>query len=255
MPAELHYENNIAVIRLNRPEARNALNADMIEKLQEIVSEISALNLRAAIFTGEGKAFCAGADITELLNKSPAEHLHKIQTGQALFQQIHELKFPTLASIHGMALGGGLELALACTFRICSPAAGLGLPEIKLGLIPGYGGTQRLPRLIGVSKALEMVASGKIVSAEEAYNIGLVNQIIEMQDPIESGKTYLDSLAMQFPAAIQQIMQAVQSASDLNIHQGLELEAELFVECSQSADAAEGIQAFLEKRAANFSQK
>lgn len=255
MLVKLHYENNIAVIRLHRPEARNALNADMIENLQEIVSEISTLNLRAAIFTGEGKAFCAGADITELLNKSPAEHLHKIQIGQALFQQIHELKFPTLACIHGLALGGGLELAMACTFRICSPDAGLGLPEIKLGLIPGYGGTQRLPRLIGVSKALEMVASGRIVSAEEAYTIGLVNQIIEMPDPIESGKAYLDSLAAQFPAAIQQIMQAVQSATDLNIHQGLELEAKLFVECSQSADAAEGIQAFLEKRKANFSQQ
>lgn len=255
MTAELHYENNIAIIRLNRPKARNALNAEMIEKLQEIVSEISALNLRAAIFTGEGKAFCAGADITELLNKTPVEHLHKIQIGQALFQQINELKFPTLASIHGMALGGGLELALACTFRICSPTAGLGLPEIKLGLIPGYGGTQRLPRLIGVSKALEMVVSGKILTAEEAYNIGLVNQVIEMEDPITSAKEYLDSLAMQFPVAIHQIMQAVQSASDLNIHQGLELEAKLFVECSQSADAAEGIQAFLEKRSANFSQK
>lgn len=255
MPVKLHYENNIAVIQLHRPEARNALNAEMIENLQKIVSEISTLNLRAAIFVGEGKAFCAGADITELLNKSPAEHLHKIQIGQALFQQIHELKFPTLACIHGMALGGGLELALACTFRICSPDAGLGLPEIKLGLIPGYGGTQRLPRLIGVSKALEMVASGKIVSAEEAYNIGLVNQIIDMQDPIESGKAYLDSLSAQFPAAIQQIMQAVQSATDLNIYKGLELEAKLFVECSQSADAVEGIQAFLEKRKANFSQK
>lgn len=255
MVAELYYEDNIAIIKLNRPEARNALNANMIEKLQEIVSEISILNLRAAIFTGEGKAFCAGADITELLNKSPEEHLNKIQIGQKLFQQIHELKFPTLACIHGMALGGGLELALACTFRICGPTAGLGLPEIKLGLIPGYGGTQRLPRLIGVSKALEMVASGKIISAEEAHNIGLVNQVVEMKNPVESGKTYLDSLAMQFPAAIQQMIEAIQSASDLNIHKGLELEAKLFVECSQTADATEGIQAFLEKRQVNFSQK
>lgn len=254
MCAELHYEDNIAVITLKRPEARNALNAEMIAKLQDIVTEIAALNLRAAIFTGEGKAFCAGADITELLNKSPEEHLNKIQIGQKLFQQIHELKFPTLACINGMALGGGMELALACTFRICSPHAGLGLPEIKLGLIPGYGGTQRLPRLVGQAKALELMASGKIVSAEEALDIGLVNQVMEMDAPVQAGKSYLDSLIPQFPASIQQIIQAVQAAADLDIHAGLVKEAELFVQASQTADATEGIQAFLEKRTAHFTQ-
>lgn len=254
MCAELHYEDNIAIIILDRPNARNALNAQMIEKLQAIVAEISVLKLRAAIFTGAGKAFCAGADIAELLNKSSEEYLNKIQIGQKLFQQIHELKFPTLACINGMALGGGMELALACTFRICSPSAGLGLPEIKLGLIPGYGGTQRLPRLIGQAKALELMVSGKIISAEEALKIGLVNQVVEMESPIQSGRTYLDSLAPQFPASIQQIIQAVQAATDLYIQDGLALEAELFVQSSQTADATEGIKSFLEKRTANFTQ-
>lgn len=254
MCAELYYEDNIAIIRLNRPEARNALNVHMIEKLQAIVDEISVLNLRAAIFTGVGKAFCAGADITELLNKSSEEHHNKIQIGQKLFQQINELKFPSIACINGMALGGGLELALACTFRICSPNAGLGLPEIKLGLIPGYGGTQRLPRLIGQARALELMISGKIVCAEEALKIGLVNQIIEMDNPIQSGKSFLNSLAPQFPASVQQIIKAIQASTDLDIHAGLALEAELFVQSAQTSDAIEGIRSFLEKRTANFIQ-
>lgn len=254
MCTALQYQNNIAIITLKRPEARNALNAQMIEQLQEIISEITPKNLRAAIFTGEGKAFCAGADITELQNKTPAQHLKKIQTGQKLFQQIHQLKFPTLACINGMALGGGMELALACTFRVCSPTAGMGLPEIKLGLIPGYGGTQRLPRLIGQAKALELMLSGKIIFAEEAMKIGLVHQIMQMDSAIESGIFYLDTLAPQFPAAAQQIIQAVQAASDLDLEAGLAQEAALFVKSSQTTDAAEGIEAFLAKRPANFTQ-
>ena len=256
MSAELKYQDNIAIITLKRPEARNALNADMIAKLQEFIAEISSLNLRAAIFTGDGhKAFCAGADITELQNKTPAAHLKTIQIGQNLFEQINQLKFPTLACINGAVIGGGLELAMACTFRICSPNARLGLPEIKLGLIPGYGGTQRLPRLVGQTKALELIISGKIITAEEALHIGLINRILDLSDPIQTGRQYLDEFGLQFPAAIQHAMQAVQAASELDIQAGLALEAELFVNVSQTLDAAEGIQAFLEKRPAHFIQK
>ena len=254
MCTALQYQDNIAIITLKRPEARNAMNAQMIEQLQEIISEIAPKNLRAAIFTGEGKAFCAGADITELQDKTPVQHLKKIQTGQQLFQQIHKLKFPTLACINGMALDGGMELALTCTFRICGPTAGMGLPEIKLGLIPGYGGTQRLPRLIGQAKALELMLSGKIIFAEEALKIGLVHQIMQIDSAIESSISYLNTLALQFPAAAQQIIQAVQAASDLDLEAGLAQEATLFLQSSQTTDAAEGIQAFLAKRPANFTQ-
>jgi len=256
MSAELKYQDNIAIITLKRPAARNALNAEMIAKLQEFIAEIAPLNLRAAIFTGDGhKAFCAGADITELQNKTPAAHLNTIQIGQSLFEQINQLKFPTLACINGAVLGGGLELAMACTFRICSPGARLGLPEIKLGLIPGYGGTQRLPRLVGQTKALELIISGKIITAEEALHIGLINRILDLSDPIQTGRQYLDEFGLQFPAAIQHAMKAVQTASELDIQAGLALEAELFVNVSQTADTAEGIQAFLEKRPAHFIQK
>lgn len=256
MCAELKYQNNIAIITLKRPEARNALNAEMISKLQEIITEIASLNLRAAIFTGDGnKAFCAGADIAELQNKTPENHLISIQAGQNLFEQINQLKFPTLACINGAVLGGGLELAMACTFRLCCPTARLGLPEIKLGLIPGYGGTQRLPRLVGQSKALELIVSGQIINAEEALKIGLVHCILNMDDPIQTGLQYLDQLGTAFPAAIQYAIKAVQAASDLEIKKGLMLEAELFVHASQTADAAEGIQAFLAKCPAQFTQK
>lgn len=256
MSAELKYQDNIAIITLKRPAARNALNAEMIAKLQEFITEIAPLNLCAAIFIGDGhKAFCAGADITELQNKTPAMHLHAIQTGQNLFEQINQLKFPTLACINGAVLGGGLELAMACTFRICSPTARLGLPEIKLGLIPGYGGTQRLPRLVGQTKALELIISGKIISAEEALQIGLINRILDLDDPIQTSFQYLDEFGLQFPAAIRHAIKAVQAASEWDIQNGLALEAELFVDVSQTADAVEGIQAFLEKRPAHFTQK
>lgn len=256
MSAELKYQNNIAIITLKRPEARNALYTEMIANLESIVSEISQRSLRAAIFTGDGtQVFCAGADITELQHRSAERHLDAIRKGQNLFQQIHQLNFPTLACIQGAALGGGLELALACTFRICSTAARLGLPEIKLGLIPGYGGTQRLPRLVGQSKALELILSGKIINAEEAFRIGLVQHIFESEDPVNAGLQYLDSFGAQFPAAVQHALKAVQSASDLDIHTGLALEADLFIGASQTADAAEGIYAFLAKRPAQFQQK
>lgn len=256
MSAELKYQDNIAVIRLKRPEARNALNTAMIAQLEDIVSEISQLNLRAAIFIGDGnQAFCAGADITELQHRNAETHLQAIHKGQNLFQQIHQLNFPTLASIQGAALGGGLELALACSFRICSISARLGLPEIKLGLIPGYGGTQRLPRLVGQSKALELILSGHIINAEEALRIGLVQHIFETEDPLSAGLQYLDGFGAQFPAAVKHALKAVQSASDFNIESGLALEADLFVSASKTADATEGIHAFLAKRPAQFQQK
>lgn len=256
MSAELKFQNNIAIITLKRPEARNALNAEMISKLQAIISEIAPLKLRAVIITGDGnKAFCAGADITELQNKTPEAHLKAIQTGQNLFEQINQLNFPTLACINGAVLGGGLELAMACTFRICSPNARLGLPEIKLGLIPGYGGTQRLPRLVGQSKALELIISGQIITAEEALRIGLINRIANMDEPIQTALQYLNEFGSSFPAAIQYAIKAIQAASNFDIKQGLTFEAESFVYASQTADAAEGIQAFLEKRAAHFTQE
>lgn len=256
MSAELKYQNNIAIITLKRPEARNALNTEMIAQLEDIVREISQCNLRAAIFIGEGnQAFCAGADITELEHRSAEMHLKAIRKGQNLFQHIHQLSFPTLACIQGAALGGGLELAMACTFRIGSMSARLGLPEIKLGLIPGYGGTQRLPRLVGTSKALELILSGRIINAQEALQIGLIQHIFDLENPVHAGLQYLENFGAQFPSAVQHALKAVHAATDLDIQAGLILEADLFVSASQTADATEGIDAFLAKRPAQFQQK
>lgn len=256
MSAELKYQNNIAIITLKRPEARNALNTKMINDLEDIVKKISQQNLHAAIFIGDGnQAFCAGADITELQHRNADSHRSAIHKGQNLFQQIHDLNFPTLACIQGAALGGGLELAIACTFRICTTTARLGLPEIKLGLIPGYGGTQRLPRLVGQSKALELILSGKIIDAEEALKIGLVQRIFGLEDPLLACFQYLDSFGTQLPAAVKQALKAVQQAFDVDIQTGLSLEADLFIDASQTEDAMEGIQAFLDKRPAQFQRK
>ena len=187
MSVELTRREEFAVITLNRPEALNALSFAILEQIGERLDEVKDGDARALIITGAGdRAFCAGADIKELLGRDMAATKRGVELGQRVFSKLDGLPMPSVAVINGFAFGGGLELAMACTFRLAVAKAKVGQPEIKLGLIPGYGGTQRLPRLVGESRALEICMTGRTVDADEALSIGLVNQIVE-GDPVEAG--------------------------------------------------------------------
>ncbi|MEK7832785.1 MAG: enoyl-CoA hydratase/isomerase family protein, partial [Acidobacteriota bacterium] len=173
MIANLSYQANVAILTLNRPEAMNALNGEMIQRIGELIDEVHKSEAKALIVVGAGeKAFCAGADVKGILGKDLAQQKEFARKGQHVFAQLDQLSIPSIAVISGVAFGGGLELAMACTFRVATSKARMGLPEIKLGLIPGYGGTQRLPRLIGAARALEIISTGRVVGAEEAERIG-----------------------------------------------------------------------------------
>ena len=253
MSVELSYQQDIAVLTLNRPEALNALNASMIAQIDEFLDEVSLSDARALVVVGAGgKAFCAGADVKELLDKDYSQQHLTSRRGQTAFAKLDDLSIPSVAVITGVAFGGGLELAMACTFRIATGTSRFALPEIKLGLIPGFGGTQRLPRLVGTSRALELIASGRVVDAEEAERTGLVNRIVSATDPVAAGREYLSEFGERFPAAMRQAIAATFSAFDQEISEGLIREADLFAAATQTEDAAEGVRAFLEKRKANF---
>lgn len=253
MSVELSFRDRVAVLRLNRPQALNVLNADMIAQVGARLDEVATSDARALLIVGEGgKAFSAGADVKELMGKDADTQRSTARSGQAAFAKLDRLDIPSVAVINGVAFGGGLELAMACTFRIATAASRFGLPEIKLGLIPAYGGTQRLPRLVGTSRATEMIASGRAVGGEEAERIGLIHRIVEISDPVEAGMQFLSDMGIPFPAALGQALTAVKSANALPLELGLGLEAELFSTASQTRDAMEGILAFLGKKKPNF---
>ena len=204
------------------------------------------------LITGAGgRAFCAGADIEELRGRSLAEQKHGVERGQAAFGKLGALPFPSIALIHGYAFGGGLELALACTFRLASPSAKVGLPEIKLGLIPGYGGTQRLPRLIGEARALELIMTGRTVPAAEALSMGLVNRVVE-GDIVEAGVAFAREFSCYGLLALGFARSAVTRALDLPLNEGLKIEVDSSTLAFQTRDAEEGMAAFVAKRKPEF---
>jgi len=253
MTIGLHLTEDVAVLTIDRPAARNALNLDMIGQLSQCVDAIADSHPRAVVVVGAGdRAFCAGADIGELRGRNAEAHLERATQGQRAFTKLAALHIPTVAVIRGVALGGGLELAMSCTHRVAIAGARLGLPEIKLGLIPGYGGTQRLPRLVGTERALDLILSGRVVTAEEALEIGLVDGLVENGDAVAIGIEYLATVAQGRPAAVHLARKAVLAAAALDLQAGLRAEAELFSLATQTADASEGIEAFLEKRAPLF---
>ena len=256
MPVELERRGVVAILTLNRPEALNALSFAVLREIEGRVSEVEQRieegKVRALLVAGAGdRAFCAGADVTELMGRTPVEHRRGLRFGQALFERISDLSVPSIAVIDGFALGGGLELAMACTFRLASPAARMGLPEIKLGLVPGYGGTQRLPRLVGEANALDIVMTGRMVGADEGLSMGLVNRIVE-GDPIEAGLAFAAEVTGYSLPVLRLARDAVRRALDLPVHEGLEVEADLGALSYQTADAVEGMNAFVEKRAPAF---
>lgn len=253
MSVELTFEDRYALLRLSRPQALNALQFEMIEALAAAIDQVAASSARALVITGTGpKAFCAGADIKELMDRSLMAQRKGAQLGQRAFDKLAKLAIPSVAVIHGYAFGGGLELALACTFRIATERARMGLPEIKLGLIPGYGGTQRLPRLIGPARALEMVLSGRTVDAKDAERWGLVNRIVEGEDPVELGKQFMSEFMGYSLCASQFAREAVLRGLETTLDAGLEIEADLSTLAYQTADAVEGMNAFVEKRTPEF---
>jgi enoyl-CoA hydratase len=231
----------------------NALSFQVLTELGQLLAKVSASGARGLIVTGEGeKAFCAGADIPELMNRPLMQELKGAEQGQAVFNQIAALKIPSVAVIHGYAFGGGLELALACTFRVATDRARMGLPEVKLGLIPGYGGTQRLPRLVGEGRALDMILSGRTVAADEAERIGLVNRLDNEGSPLEIGKRFLEPYLKHSLCALYFAREAVQRGGRVALDDGLRIERDLSTLAYRSQDAAEGLSAFVEKRPPTF---
>ena len=240
--------DEVALVTLDRPEVLNALNFELLRDLAAALDQVGVGDARALLITGAGdRAFCAGADIKELMGRSLRAQREGAAFGQAVFVKLDALPIPSIALINGYAFGGGLELALACTFRIAASAARLGLPEIKLGLIPGYGGTQRLPRLIGEARALEMILTGRTIEAEEAERIGLVNRIVN-GELIEAGKSFAREMTGYSLPALRFAREAVHRGLTFALREGLEVEADLNTLAFQTADAVEGMTAFREKR-------
>jgi enoyl-CoA hydratase len=253
MNVKLEFSNSLAIVTLDRIDALNALRFAILGEIGDAIDRVAASEARALLFIGAGdKAFCAGADIKELEGRSLMAERDGASFGQATFAKLDRLFIPSVAVIHGYAFGGGLELALACTFRVATPRAKIGLPEIKLGLIPGYGGTQRLPRLVGEARALELILSGRTVDAEEAARIGLVNRVIEGDDPKAIGSEFAHQFTPFSRCASRFAREAVQRAAGVSLEDGLKIEADLSTLAYRTADAAEGMRAFVEKRAPQF---
>jgi enoyl-CoA hydratase/carnithine racemase len=244
----------IAYVTLNRPKALNALNQQTWEDLRAAFEDAREdAEVRGVILTGAGdKAFIAGADIGELANVTAVEAQNSSSYGQAVLDLIEDLGKPVVAAVNGFALGGGCETAMACTIRVASENAKFGQPEVKLGVIPGGGGTQRLPRLVGKGRSLQLILSGEMIDAQEAYRIGLVNEVIPAADLITRAEAILKQIFANAPIAVKFALEAVNKGSETSLAEGLSLEAALFGLCAGTEDKKEGTQAFLQKRAAQF---
>jgi enoyl-CoA hydratase len=247
----------LAIVTIDRPKVLNALNLACMTELEQAFLDLRQNEaVRVILLTGAGeKAFVAGADIRELSGLSAQQGEQTSLRGQRVFSLIENCGKPVIACINGFALGGGCELALACTFRIASSSAKLGQPEVKIGLLPGYGGSQRLPRLIGKGSALKMILTGDPISAAEALRLGLVEEVVEPAQLLARAEEIAQSIAKVAPLAVRDSLRAVNSGYDLPLAAGLELEASLFGLACSTADKTEGTQAFLEKRAPNWSGK
>ena len=243
----------VAIITINRPEKRNALNiqtrAEGAAALDELAADDS---VHVVIFTGAGdKAFIAGADIAEFAERTAIEQ-REVMLERSLFNAIDTFPKPIIAMVNGYCLGGGCEVALACDLRVASEKASFGQPEINLGIIPGGGGTQRLTRLVGEGKAMEMILSGEIINAQEAYRLGLVNQVVPADQLLTKTMEIANRIAEKSPIAVRLAKEAVKLASRSNLDEGLRREVDLFALCFSSEDKDEGVKAFLEKRKPEF---
>ena len=247
--------DHAAELVFNRPEALNALNKALLDELDTLLEKIEKSELRALLLRGEGKAFVAGADIAEMQSFSKNEAYELSLNGQRIFRRIENLPLVTVAGVNGFALGGGLELALSCDFILMSSKAKVGLPEVGLGLIPGYGGTQRLAKVVGMGWAKRLILSGEMISAETAHQIGLATEVIESDVFVEKCHALLTTLVNKAPLAQALAKQAIDEGFALPIKQALDVEAEYFAQTFATEDHNEGIEAFLQKRAPQFAKK
>jgi enoyl-CoA hydratase/carnithine racemase len=247
-------KTGIAYITLNRPKVLNALNKRAIADLKAAFEDArDDSEVHGVIFTGAGeKAFIAGADINEVATDTPVQTEEKTRRGQALMSLIENLGKPVIAAVNGFALGGGCEAALASTIRLAAENAKFGLPEVKLGIIPGYGGTQRLPRLVGKGVALQLILTGEMIGAQEAYRIGLVNEVVPPAELISRAEAILKQIAANAPLSVKYALQSVNNGVETSLSEGLLLEASLVAICTSTEDKKEGTSAFLEKRPAKF---
>ncbi len=249
--------DGVAVVTVNRPKVLNALNAETISELDRAFAELGTDQaVKGVILTGSGeKAFVAGADIEELAQETPASGQETSRRGQRVFRRIETLGKPVIGAVNGFALGGGLELALACHIRLAAEGAKLGLPEVKLGVIPGYGGTQRLARIVGRGRALEMILSGEMIDAAEAHRIGLVNRVVPLAELLEEAESLMRKILSNGPLAVRYALSAIDQGLDGSLEEGMVLESTLFGLSCATEDMQEGMNAFIEKRAAQFKGK
>jgi enoyl-CoA hydratase len=243
-------EDSVVIVTLNRPEALNALSSAVLAELDQLFSSLeSDPYVRAVILTGQGKAFVAGADIAELRGLTPERAREFSAFGQRLFRRLETMEVPVIAAITGFALGGGCELAMACDVRIASERAKFGQPEVNLGLIPGFAGTQRLPRLVGLGKAKELILTGEVIDAETALRIGLVDKVVPHEELLPAAMEMARTIASRGPLAVRQAKRVMTQGFEMDLDAGSAIENEAFVRTFVTGEAYEGLTAFLEKRA------
>lgn len=247
----LNKENGIATITLKRPEALNALNRDLLIELSRAI-ENDINDCKALIITGDGRAFAAGADISAQMNFTQEEASAWSEFGNGIFRRIELLDIPTVAAVNGFALGGGCELAMSCDMIFASEKAKFGQPEVTLGVTPGFAGSVRLPRIVGASKALELLISGEIINAEGAHRIGLANRVYAPEELIPQTKEFLGKVISLGPVAIVNCKKSVRTGMGMNLDDAIKNESTLFGECFVNGEGREGMHAFVEKRAADF---
>ena len=249
----LDVADRIATITVNRPDKLNALNDATMTELGHVIDDVRKdPNVGGVVITGAGRAFVAGADIAELRAKSKTQMHELARRGQDVFRRFETSPKPVVAAVNGFALGGGCELALACHVRIASEHAKFGQPEVKLGIIPGYGGTQRLPRIVGKGRALQLLLTGEIIDAAEAHRIGLANQVVPAAALLETARGMVKAMLANGPLALARCIDAVNEGADMTLSDALALEAKVFGELAATEDMREGASAFLEKRAPAF---
>ncbi|EES92356.1 short-chain-enoyl-CoA hydratase [Clostridium botulinum C] len=246
----LEKENNIAIVTINRPEALNALNTDTLNELDLVVDEVAKDDdILVVILTGAGeKAFVAGADISEMKDKNVMEGRKFGLLGNKIFRKVETLEKPVIAAVNGFALGGGCELSMACDIRIASQKAKFGQPEVSLGITPGFGGTQRLARHIGMGMAKELIYSAKNINADEAFRIGLVNKVVAPEELMKEAKKLANEIAGRAPIAVKLCKQAINRGIQVDIDTAINIEAEIFGECFSTEDQKDAMTAFVEKR-------
>ncbi len=252
----LEKKDAVAVVTMNRPKALNALNSEMLKEIKAVVKELNEDEaVKVVIFTGSGKSFVAGADIAEMSELSAEEGRAFAQLGQGVFRHIEIMNKPTIAAVNGFALGGGCEISMSCDIRIASKKAKFGQPEVGLGITPGFSGTVRLSRLVGVAKAKELIYTAKLISGDEAERIGLVNQVVEPDELMDTAMAMAQEIASKAPLAVRYSKEAINRSLDVDIDTGNSIEAGYFGLCFATEDQKNGMKAFLNKEKAEFKGK